>query len=189
MTEADVPRADRPPLGQQITALAGELAAPHFPRGDLAALRRMDGARADAPAFWRLAARHRLLGLAPPGPHTADHEDRWALILKGLALTTPTGRKEPAHDSGMPLGRALFLEGFSEQRLSRLLAARGDALHGVAERCARFLAAKGRRFDWRQLAGLILAEGVSHERAETTRRAIARAYYDAEAKNAAAETE
>ncbi len=189
MTEPDTRVAERPDLRQQVGTLAQILAAEHFPRGDLAALRRMDPDRIDAPAFWRLAAQVGFLGDRADGPWARDRETRWACVIKGLALCTPTAGRGTGHDPHMPLGRALFLDGYSEQRLSRLLAAPADRLPDTALRAARFLAAKGRAFNWTELTALILFEGASADRAEPVRRAIARAYYGAEAKAAADSSE
>lgn len=185
-----VPDPDRPEpptarLRRQIGGLAQTLAAEHFPRGDLAALRRMDPERIDAPAFWRLASHHGLLDTGPgpgsPGPASHDRENRWAAIIRGIALCTPTTGRGSAHDPTTRLGRALFREGFSEQRLSRLLTAPSERLRDTVDRTARFLAAKNQPFDWTEPAALILAEGIAPEWAESVRRQIARAYYDAEA--------
>ena len=92
------------------------LASPEFPRGDLAGLRRMDPDEPDAAVVWRLLARYELLG-------SPQVENKWALILHGIALMTPTGSGDgagrSAHDGGMPVGRAIFSGGDdpTEQRL------------------------------------------------------------------------
>ena len=69
--------------GSIAVSFAGQMALPHFPRGDLAGLRRMDP---DEPgttaAYWRLMAQRNLLG-------SPAVERKWALILHGIALMTP----------------------------------------------------------------------------------------------------
>ncbi len=120
----------------------------HLGTGEMAALRRLDEATA-APAFWRLAARHEALAAAP---------DRWAPIVRALALLTPKGPPEnrPAlHHAAKRLGAALC-DGcdpawpgetqarplVSERRLAQLLAARGLQRTVLLTRAIRALAAR-----------------------------------------------
>ena len=118
-------------------------------------------------------------------------ERKWALILHGIALMTPTGNGEnagTAHDGRMPVGRALFLGGemqresgfYSESRLNRLLTARESMLRTLLARMFRMLAAAGVAFNWREMAQFILNEGYNEEAAEQSRRRIAREYYQAQ---------
>ena len=166
--------------------IAGRLAREDFPRGDLAALRRMSpGSSQDAAAFWRLAARYELLG-APAV------ERKWALIIHGIALMTPTAAQDwagGAHDPNRSVGAALFggndessgESGFySELRLNRLLTARGDVLQVLLARMFRMLGSSGVAFDWREMARLILLDGFDNAGAEAARRRIARDYFRAE---------
>ena len=94
--------------GDTAVTLAHALASANFPRGDLAELRRMDPDAPDAAAVWRLLARYDLLG-------SPQIENKWALILHGIALMTPTasgdGAGRTAHEGMMPVGRALFSGG------------------------------------------------------------------------------
>lgn len=171
--------------GGTAVRIAGRLAREDFPRGDLAALRRMSpGSGQDAPAFWRLAARYDLLG-AP------EVERKWALIIHGIALMTPTAAHDraasSAHDPQTSVGSALFgsessgESGFySELRLSRLLTARGDVLQVLLARMFRMLGSGGVTFDWREMARLILLDGFDQAGAERTRQRIARDYFRAE---------
>ena len=69
---------------------------------------------------------------------------------------------------------------YSEDRLSTLLAARGDALHRILARLFRMLGNQGCAFNWRDMAWFILNEGYNEERADEARIEIARAYYRAE---------
>ena len=171
--------------GDIAVTLARALASGDFPRGDLAELRRMDPDAPDAAAVWRLLARYELLG-------SAQVENKWALILHGIALITPTasgdGVGRTAHEGMMPVGRALFSGGesqrssafYSESRLNRLLTARGPILRTLLARLFRMMAAAGQPFDWREMARFILNEGYNEEAAEQARRRIAREYYRAE---------
>lgn len=172
--------------GNIPVSLAGEIAqlAEHR-RGDLAELRRMNLDAPDTAAFWRLLASHNLLG-------NPVVEGKWALIMNGIALMTPTNsggdNPQTAHDGYMPVGRALFLgdegqreQGFySESRLSRLLTARGPMLRVLLARMFRMLAAADVSFNWREMAQFILNEGYNEDAAEQSRRRIAREYYRAE---------
>ncbi len=171
--------------GGMAVRIAGRLAREDFPRGDLAALRRMSpGSGRYAVAFWRLAARYDLLG-AP------EVERKWALIIHGIALMTPTAAPDRAasgaHDPQMSVGSALFGSDssntsafYSELRLNRLLTARGDVLHVLLERSFRMLASSGVAFDWREMARFVLLDGFEPAGAERARQRIARDYFRAE---------
>ena len=168
--------------GKIAVLLADRLAGNEFPRGDLAELRRMDPATPNAAVFWRLMARHDL-------PASTNWENRWALILHGIALMTHrTSSTTSAHKEDIPVGRALFQGGasnrresfYSEARLGRLLAARGAMLHTLLIRTFRMLAAAHQCFNWDEMAQFILADGHDESRAERARRKIAREYYRAQ---------
>ncbi|MYB84415.1 MAG: hypothetical protein F4X54_06745 [Chloroflexi bacterium] len=161
-------------------------------RGDLAELRRMDPEAPNAAVFWRLLAEEDLLC------HGSAVERKWALVLHGIALMTPTnvgdGDARTAHNGYMPVGRALFLgrevqpaSGFySETRLNRLLTAREEMLRTLLARMFRMLAAGSVSFNWREMARFIFNDGYDEVAAEEARRRIARAYYQAERHNASA---
>ena len=182
------PRRSR---GDIAVGFAGQVAHAEFRRGDLADLRRMDPDEPDAAVFWRLLAQQDLLG-------NPAVESRWALILHGIALMTPTssgdGVARTAHNGNIPVGRALFLGGedrrekglYSETGFNRLLTARGAMLRTLLARMFRMLAAAGVPFNWREMAQFILNEGDEEEAAEQARHRIARAYYQAERRNAQA---
>ena len=176
----------RPPSWGEIAVLfARTLAAPDFPRGDLAELRRMDPDKPDAAVVWRLLARYDLLG-------SPQVENKWSLILHGIALMTPTatgdGTGRSAHDGGIPVGRAIFTGGdnqrssayYSESRLNRLLTARGPIFRTLLARLFRMVASVGQPFNWREMASFILNEDYNEEAAEQARRRIARDYYRTE---------
>ena len=152
-------------VARQALSIAGELA--HTDPGERAAARRM-GAEG-APVFWRMVARH---GIAPQG------EEKWRRIIKMLALLTPTSATESVHQSGRQFGAVLADGGdisarlakpmLSEQRLARLLAARGTARLDALERAVRALARNRPKVDVPSLAWAVLNDDT---------RAIARAYY------------
>ena len=181
------------PWGVIATGFAKQMAGEGFQRGDLAELRRMDPDAPDAAAFWRLMASRNLLG-------NPAVEAKWALILHGIALMTPTanGENRSAHNGIIPVGRALFLGGeaerresgyYSESRLNRLLTARGPILRTLLERLFRMLAAAKQPCNWSEMARFILNDGYNEERAEDIRRGIARAYYQAEYRSAQSTSE
>lgn len=175
----------RQPWSAIAAGFAGTVAHDSFSRGDLAELRRLDPDNPDATAFWRLLARHELLG-------NETLESKWALILHGIALMTRSGGSDagtrPAHNPGTSVGRALFLGGadtrqqgfYSEARLNRLLTARGPVLRTLLRRTFRMLAAAGQSFDWREMATFILNDGYDEHATDQVRRHIARTYYQAE---------
>ena len=178
-TERDRPRT----WGDIATEFAWRMSRPDFQRGDLAELRRMNPDSPDTAVFWRMMAQQDLLGRG------ADLENKWALVLHGIALMTPRGDGgQSAHDGTVPVGRALYLGGdgdrnsgyYSETRLNRLLTARGPMLRALLARLFRMMAATNTSFNWREMATFILSDGYSEERAEQSRRRIAREYYSAE---------
>ncbi len=176
--------------GVIAVSLAHEMANENFLRRDLAELRRMDPNAPDAAVVWRLLAQHELLG-------SQKIEDKWALILHGIAVMTPTGSGDgrTAHDFEMPVGRALYCGGdsqrtaayYSESRLNRLLTARGPILRSLLARLFRMLAAAGQPFNWREMASFILNDGYNEEAAERARRRIAREYFRTERQNTPSE--
>ncbi len=183
-TDAPAQQGRRRSWGEITARVAASLAREDFPRGDLAALRRMDPDAPDAAAFWRLLAQHELAG-------NPAVESKWALILHGIALMTDTSENRSAHSATTPVGRALYLGGeehrdggfFSETRLNRLLTARGPMMRALLARMFRMVGT-GRPFDWREMAHLILYDDYREDLAEEARRDIARAYYAAERRSA-----
>lgn len=143
-------------LARRAVAIATALAVSG--PGEKAAARRMD--ENGSPVFWRQVAR---LGLSP------DEEPRWLRFTRLVALLTPASATRSIHDKDRPLGAALAEAGFSEQRLARLLAARGDARLDMLERAIRMLARKDRRLDVVSLARVVL---------RADRRWLARRYYE-----------
>lgn len=144
------------PISDTIYAIGVTLA--DLDPGPLADLRRLslDGDDHGTPYFWRLASRHRLRGPNLP---------TWARIVRIMAILTPKGRddrKRSPHEAKAKgngwrgLGTALCDGGdrnwpgsgeaprpvFSEQRLARLLAAKGETRAELMERAVRMLAAR-----------------------------------------------
>lgn len=125
-------------LGRRALSIAEALA--HASPGEKAEARRMDGA--GAPVFWRQVAR---LGILP------QDEARWLRFTRLVALLTPATRETSIHGP-LKLGAALARAGFSEQRLARLIAARGEARDAALERAIRMLARKTEALDIPDLA-------------------------------------
>ena len=181
--------SERQSRGDIAVGFAGEMARTTFKRGELAELRRMNPDQPDAAVFWRLMASRDLLG-------NEVLESKWALILHGIALMTPTAGYDAdsdvirgsAHNPTVPVGLALFQGGdadrgrafYSETRLNRLLTARGPMLRTLLVRIFRMLGNAEQPFNWRQITQLILSDGYDEDNAERVRRRIARAYYQAE---------
>ena len=188
MTTETLEQPTRPlSWGEIAVRFANDLAAEGFPRGGLAELRRMDPDAPDAASFWRLMANHDL----QVGP---ELESKWAVILHGVALMTRTAAntalERSAHARNMPVGQALYLGGvedrqsafYSPSRFSRLLTARGPMLRTLLTRMFRMMGSSRVRFNWYQMALLILYDGYDEERADSIRREIARDYYWAESR-------
>ena len=160
-------------VGGLVTDLAETIEAQEFERGDHAKLRRMNPEKPDTAPFWRLMSRQGM-------PRNPDVR-KWGLIIHGIALVSHgTGL---AHKPRIPVGRALY-EGsgkrvpfYSEDRLAKLLSARGPTLHRLLARLFRML--EGCAFNWREMAWFILNEGYNEDRADQARVKIARAYYRA----------
>ena len=128
--------------------------------GERADARRMDAG--GSPLFWRLHAR---LGMMP------HDEDRWLRITRMLALLTPSTARDARdwiHEPGRRLGAVLADGGdsrtrlekpvASEQRLARLLAARGKARLDALERTIRMIARARPKLDVADLAWVVLRE-------------------------------
>lgn len=147
---------DKDDMASKARGIAAALAAAN--PGEKAEARRMDGT--GSPVFWRQVAR---LGIPP------WHEKEWLRFTRLVALMTPASRDCSIHDDKRPLGAALAEAGFSEQRLARLLAARGSAREEALERAIRMIARKSGGLRVPDLAQAIFRpEDVSH---------LARAFY------------
>ena len=163
-----------------VSRAVNEIRSPDFARGDLAGLRRMNPDSPKTTAFLKVMEH---VGYT----QDPDDESKWALILHGIALMTPN-----AHSSSTPVGKALFFGGdpvrqagqgfYSSTRLNKLLNARGNARRSLMARMFRMTARANQPFDWVEMAEFILNEG-HEEKADLTRRRIAREYYRAERRN------
>ncbi len=138
--------------------------------GDVASLRRLNSSQPGGGAFWRFAAN--LLDDQMPrvGPGRDAAERAWGAILAGMATTAGLNR------GGARAGAALAEAGVSEGRFDRLLRSTGARLADEVRTAARFLASKGARVDWTDVARLVLA---ADDEIEAARRTLARAYYRA----------
>ncbi|WP_347267667.1 type I-E CRISPR-associated protein Cse2/CasB [Paracoccus sp. (in: a-proteobacteria)] len=153
-------------VGSRACAIAAALAAAGA--GERAAARRM-GSEGSA-LFWRMVARHKI---------SRRDEESWRRITQLLALLTPSSATETRHQAGHRFGAVLADGGaenarleqpaLSEQRLARLLAARGPARLDAIERAVRALARQQPRIDAPSLAWAVLREDG---------RDIARDYYN-----------
>lgn len=164
MTDTDtLARADVRALFYSIAATVrgGGLGA-----GDLAGLRRMDPARLDAPAFWKLAGLH--LDQVLPGDAVARArlETAWAAVAVALAVLGDLQARD------VRLGSALARAGYSDKRFVRLLRADRERLVDEIPQLARFLAAKQAAADLVDAAALLVGKGAEH-----VRRHLARDYY------------
>ena len=180
--------------GPTAMSFAGRLASEQFERGDLAALRRMDPDD-PAPAAIRLMAERGLLDSRSRSVEERPVEEKWALILHGIALMTrtsgTTSQDRTAH-SGAPVGRVLFQgDGsggergyYSPSRFNRLMAARGPMFRTLLIRMFRTVAAANQPFNWYQMAELIQHDGLDEPKAKVEakriRQLIAGDYYQAE---------
>lgn len=158
-----------------VASIAGQVA--HLSTGDRAALRRI-----------YLTKRHEadgvVIGLLHRAgvtiPTQADAIAPWRLLAHVAALLSGTGGEQP-HASGRRVGTALQAVGYSENRLLRLTAARGVALHGQIIRAARMLAQGGQAPV--NLWTLFHLGGRDTEKAEEARIRIAQDYYAATARS------
>lgn len=171
---------ERKSVESKVHTAISEIGNMGFARGDLARLRRMNPDNPNLTAFLQVMAK---VGY----PQDIEDEIAWALILHGIALMTPN-----AHNSSVPVGKALFRGGdnnrqadkgfYSRNRLNKLLDARGSMRRALLARLFRMLAPVNQPFNWYEMADFILNED-DDEAAEQARRRIAREYYRIEAYN------
>jgi CRISPR type I-E-associated protein CasB/Cse2 len=166
-----------------VSRLAHELDGSHeaaIPAGELATLRREDGAL--SPAFYKLAARVLEDELARYAyePLRVEAERRWARVVHALAKLG--GQHRPGAPS---FGRALAAAELAEPRFLRLVRAEGDALDAALRAAIAPLAQKAVSFDAADLAALVLSAphptwSFYFDDGEAVRRRIARDYYRAQ---------
>lgn len=143
-------------MARRALAIAAAVAAAE--PGEKAEARRMG--TEGAPVFWRQVAR---LGIS------RTEEDGWLRFTRLVALMTPASRESSIHDGRFPLGAVLADAGFSEQRLARLLAARGPARDMALQRAVRMIG--------RQVSGLDVVDLARAVHRPDDANRIARAYY------------
>ena len=150
-------------------------------RGDVAALRREDGAR--SPVFYKLAGLllHDVLPRGRSEEELSEAERRWARVVHLLARTA--GQHVVR---GPKFGAALAEAGLAEARFVRLLRAEGDAVDAAARAGIAPLVQRAASFDALDLAALILS--APHPRFrfyfeddDQVRRRVARDFYRAAA--------
>jgi len=150
-----------------IASIAGQLGADHYPTGERAALKRMDP---DQPSSGAYAAAVRLL-LNADADAEVKNDARlkcWTLLIHAKALMSGPGHAPHGWRDEHAAGRVMFESGYSEDRLRRLLEARGKTFDDLLSRMARFLAAKRAVVNWGDLAPLVL-DPEGSERAEQAR--------------------
>ena len=169
---------------QTAITFASAMASERISTGDLAQLRRMNPKDPGPPAFWKLTAG---MGIS----RNQELAAKWALIVKGIALmtsrTAETGTRKEAHDYQTPVGRALFQGNdpkrdrplYSEQRLGRLLNAKGNIMTTLLVRAFHIMANEKAAFNWEEMARLVLNEGRHRQADRNARNRIADFYYTA----------
>lgn len=144
--------------------------------GDRAALRRMELTRspgADAVAI------KMLLRADVPELRVGDDWTRLRLIGHFAGLLSGTAALYP-HDERRGVGAALFEAGFSEKRLLRLLASRGEALGDQLALAVRILSRERLAVNLWDLYHLL---GNDPVKSDAARLRVARHYYAAQAKS------
>lgn len=157
-----------------VASIAGQV--PHLSTGDRAALRRIYLTRSNSADGVVVGLLHRA-GVTVP--ERAEAFAPWRLLAHVAALLSGTGGEQP-HAPGRRVGTALQAAGYSENRLLRLTAARGQALEGQIIRAARMLVQAG--VGPVNLWTLFLLAGRDRDKAEEARIRIAQDYYSAAAK-------
>lgn len=152
----------------------------HLSRGDIASLRREDGAR--SPVFYKAAGLflHTELAKTSNEQELAELERRWARVVHLLARTAGL------HVAGsLKFGAALAEANLAEARFIRLLRAEGDAVDAAARAAIAPLVQRAVPFDPLDLAALILSAPDPRFPArvdgEDVRRRVARDFYRAAA--------
>ena len=173
---APAPQAPSPaaPTKDPVASIAGQVA--NLPNGDRAALRRIYLTRSQGAEGVVVGLLHRA------GVTVSEREEvfaPWRLLAHVAALLAGTAGDQP-HAPGRRLGSALHASGYSENRLLRLTAARGPALHDQIVRAARMLAQAGEAPV--NLWTLLHLAGRDPAKAEEARIRIAQDYYSAAAR-------
>jgi len=119
-------------------------------------------------------------------PVDDDEWRRWGEVLRMIALLSGTGgRRVHSTAASAAAGRMLFNARFSENRLARLLTARGSTLGDQLPRLARYLAASGSvPINLHPIVDMVMKDGRDEAGAEAARIRLAREYYQAATKPA-----
>ncbi|MCY4366211.1 MAG: hypothetical protein OXE17_08315 [Chloroflexi bacterium] len=141
--------------------------------GDMAALRRLNEKRPTTAIFWKVCNE---LGIesAP-----WDLLESWAAVFRMIAIGTKVGETQTTgpHDGNVPLGRALALSGYSQNRMKTLLDADPAVLPAIVERMASYLNAKNQKFNWNDGARIMLTGRRTFEQRDLDRTRLARDFY------------
>lgn len=146
--------------------------------GERAALARMNP---EAMRAHQIAALSRALIQAELNPEhwKPDTWRRWALIAHGMALA--------GHNGKGTLGEQLHSADVAENRVTKLLTARGAAFRRTIPPLLRLLASREVALNWSELGDLILCESrpdkAAQDNAEKIRMKIAGRYYSAQARS------
>jgi CRISPR system Cascade subunit CasB len=144
-----------------MRSISGQMS--HLSTGDRAALRRMELTR--SPAADGVVIKL-LMQAKVPVTHVA-------------AMLSGTGAL-PSHAESRSVGAALSEASYSENRVLRLLATRGEGLHDQVRRAARILAKARKPIDLWTVYHLV---GDDEAKAEAARVRIAQDFYPAEARS------
>jgi len=174
MTSAAADAPDDKPK-DAVASIAAQIAK--ISTGDRAALRRIYLTKSHEADGVVIGLLHRAGVTMPLSGETIAP---WRLLAHVAALLSGTGGGH-AHAPARRVGSALQAIGFSENRLLRLTAARGTALHGQIVRAARMLAQGGEASV--NLWSLFHLAGRDPDRAEEARIRIAQDYYAAVARS------
>ncbi|NCC56324.1 MAG: hypothetical protein EOM17_01735 [Synergistales bacterium] len=140
-------------LKSVIATLAGVLSSPHFPKGNLAELKRM---KSDTPSlpFWRI-----LFDYIPNVLRSDETmENHWITILNGMAIMAPNIHSNASSHS---IGAVFTL--LPAQRMNQFLRSKGKGLSDQIRLFARICASKHTPVDWYTLALLLIASGKQSE--------------------------
>lgn len=173
-SEAIAATAAEQPDGDWMQSIAGQIR--FLSTGDRAALRRMELTR--SPAADGVVIKLLTRAKVPAARQRADF-DRWRVVTHVAAMLAGTGAVQ-SHAEGRSLGGALSEADYSENRLLRLLATRGDFLHDQVRRAARMLANSRKPINLWTVYHLI---GHHEHKAEAARIRVAQDYYAAGARS------
>ncbi len=152
-----------------INHIAHAISDQRISKGDLAELRRVNSDDFNRPSFWKIITNYVFYNEQGQYP-SGDALSKWAVILSGMARMAPYH-----HDPGIKVGVALARNDFSESRLLRLLRSSGATFYDNIQRLCIFLASKGQKINWVELAKLVLT--ADPDKKEKIREEIAMDYY------------